>query len=120
MKKGGVSQLAVLVLLALALVFFAFSPSNGFTGLQTVEENALPVFSGVSFAASELSPTIINLSEHFTDPEGAVLSFATTSFGASIEGDSLTIEPNVSSVEIVVSDGANTLYKLIQLEGLQQ
>ncbi|MBS3147956.1 hypothetical protein J4219_03675 [Candidatus Woesearchaeota archaeon] len=86
MKKGGVSQLAVLVLLALALVFFAFSPSNGFTGLQTVEENALPVYSGGSFDAVPLEPVVIDLSAVFSDPEGAQLAFSSSSQGVVIDG----------------------------------
>src|SRR3989344_5163655 len=120
MEKGGLVKIGTLLVLLVALASFLFVRSTSPTGLQTFEENALPLFSGVSFTASELSPAIINLSEYFSDPEGAVLSFSTTSVGASIDGDSLTIEPNISAVELVVSDGVNTLYKLIEISGVQQ
>ena len=66
MEKGGLVKIGTLLVLLVALASFLFVRSTSPTGLQTFEENALPLFSGVSFTASELSPAIINLSEYFS------------------------------------------------------
>src|SRR3989344_528059 len=120
MEKEGRGKVVIVLLL---LVFFAYlvfswkSPRlESPAGLQTAEINSPPAYQEQNVSAKQGTEQAINLSQWFSDPEGANLTFAVDNPDATLEGAVARFIPTSAGnyvLTVIVSDGENTVYKPI-------
>ena len=119
MGKEGRSKVVIVLLLLVFFAYFLFSwkiPWQSPSGLQTAESNIPPVYQEQNISAQQGTEQSINLSEWFSDPEGANLTFALDTSDATLEGDVVKFTPTSAEnyvLTVIVSDGENTVYKPI-------
>ncbi|MBI4146721.1 right-handed parallel beta-helix repeat-containing protein [Candidatus Woesearchaeota archaeon] len=113
MKKGGIDRRLVVALLAIAFALvLVLVPFKGLTGLQVADQP--PLSADISYVVD--GSLIVDLLQHFSDPEGQLLTFVVEDAAVVFDGSMLTFTSPVGFsgdyvVNVQVSDGVNTVYK---------